>query len=101
MNFNNKKYGNKEKSIMQIGMQFFHLVKAMNLPFMLPDIEEVSLIKAIQPWKRFSIDHKGPVTPGVDTGSRSLRTVMDEYGYFPWAFSCGDHSVETVIECLT
>ena len=70
--------------------RLYHLVKARNLPFALRDVEDVcqncrtccelkpkfyrpeegTLIKATQPYERFSIDHKGPVTPGVDTGNR-------------------------------
>ena len=63
--------------------------------------EEGTLIKATQPWERFSIDNRGPVIPGVDTGNRYLLTVVDEYSRFPWAFSCKDQSAETVTECLT
>ena len=101
--------------------RLYHLVKARNLPFSLSDVEDVcqncrtccelkprfyrpeegTLIKATQPYERFSIDHKGPVSPGVDTGNRYLLTVVDEYSRFPWAFSCKDQSADTVKDCLT
>ena len=53
--------------------------------------EEVSLIKATQPFERINIDFKGPLP--MNNGNK--------YSRFPFVLPCPDVSTNTVVKCLT
>jgi len=93
-------------------------VLSKNLPFSFSDVKQVCsqcreraeikpqfkrlesgvLIKAPQPWERFSIDFKGPVK---SSHNLFLLVVADEFSRFPFVFPCRDVSAKTVIACLS
>ena len=95
-----------------------HFVKQRNLPFSLDQVrqvvrsctvcaeikpqffkpESVHLIKATCPFKRLSLDFKGPL-PSTNQ-NRFLITIIDEYSRFPFAFSCRDTSAKSIISGL-
>ena len=94
-----------------------HFVKTKNLPFSIDDVKQVcsncricaevkprffhkppeTLIKAMQPWERLSIDFKGP----LEGRNKYILFVIDEYSRFPFAFPCKDMSASTVVQCLS
>ena len=98
--------------------RLLHFVRARNLPFSTEEVKktfgscqvcaelkpqyyrpaEGTLIKATQLMERISIDFKG----SLPTSSRNpyLRTVIDEFSRFPFAFPCPNMNTETVIKCL-
>ena len=96
-----------------------HFVRAKNLPYSQEDVKKVTsschsclflkpkflkshgtLIKAIAPFQRMSIDFKGPL-PASKSGNRYLLTIIDEYSRFPFAYACRDTSSRTVTHCLS
>ena len=94
-----------------------HFVKTKNLPFSVEDVKKVcsncqicaeikprffrkpveTLVKAMHPWERLSVDFKGPL-PGKN---KYVLFVVDEFSRFPFAFPCKDMSSATVISCLS
>ncbi|XP_059839833.1 uncharacterized protein LOC132401724 isoform X5 [Hypanus sabinus] len=96
----------------------FHFVKAQNLPYSLEDIrtmtrdcqvcteckphfyrpEQAQLIKATRPFKRLSVDIKGPL-PSTDRNVYFLN-IIDEYSLFPFAIPCPDTTATSVIKPL-
>ena len=95
-----------------------HYVHAKNLPYSTLEIKQMTakctecaklksrfyrppndtLIKATQPFKRLSIDFKGPLPSS--SRSKYMLTVIDEYSRFPFAFPTKDINSHTVIDCL-
>ena len=83
-----------------------HFVRTKNLPFSQEDVKKVTstchsclflkpkflsrsqgtLIKAIAPFQRMSIDFKGPL-PASKNGNKYLLTIIDEYSRFPFAYA--------------
>ena len=57
-----------------------------------------TLIKAIKPMERLSIDFKGSVPS--NTPNKYLLVIIDEYSRFSFVFPCRDMTTSTVIECL-
>ena len=57
-----------------------------------------TLIKAMKPMERLSIDFKGPVPSNAP--NKYLLVIIDEYSRFPFVFPCRDMTTSTVIECL-
>ena len=49
---------------------------------------EETLVKAMHPWERLSVDFKGPL-PGKN---KYVLFVVDEFSCFPFAFPCKDMS---------
>ncbi|XP_055891822.1 uncharacterized protein LOC129927331 [Biomphalaria glabrata] len=98
--------------------RLWHLVRAKNLPFSCEDVRLVvnqcricaevkpryfsnsngTLIKAMQPFQRLSMDFKGPL-PSTSRNTY-LLTIVDEFSRFPFAYACSDMSASTVIRCL-
>lgn len=97
--------------------RMYHYIKTKNLPYTLDDIKQMTascrvcaevkprfakakgtLIKAIAPFERLSIDFKGPL-PST-TPNKYILTVIDEFSRYPFAFPCRDMTAATVIECL-
>ena len=98
-------------------MRLLHFVKTKNFPFSVHDVKSVcsecktcaelksrffrktpeTLIKALHPWERISIDFKGP----VEGKNKYLLFVVDEFSRFPFVFACRDVSTPTVIQCLS
>ena len=96
-----------------------HYVRGKNLPFSLSDVKQVisdcstcrrlkpqflrssdgTLVQAIKPFDRLSIDFKGPLPSS--SKNRFLLIMVDEYSRFPFAYPCSDISADTVIRCLT
>ena len=100
--------------------RLLHFLRARNLPYSIEDVKavisscpactqlkprffrppsEARLIKATQPFKRLSIDFKGPIPSA--TKNRYLLTMVDKYSRFPFAFPCPDMATATVVRCLT
>jgi len=95
-----------------------HFVRAKNLPFSATDVTAVvssckicaevkpqfyrggkaTLVKAMKPMERLSLDFKGPVPSR--RGNAYLLIVIDEYSRFPFAFPCKDMTAFTVARCL-
>ena len=95
-----------------------HYVKVKNLAYSLDEIRKVclqcpvccefkpryfrppesSLIRALRPFDRLSVDFIGP-KPSV-TRNKYLLVIVDEYSRFPFAYPCSDMSATTVINCL-
>ena len=98
--------------------RLLHFVRTKNLPYSTADVKRVvssykvcaevkpkfsqrkqgTLIKAMKPMERLSIDFKGPVPS--DTLNKYLLVIIDEYSRFPFVFPCRDMTTSTVIECL-
>lgn len=96
-----------------------HFVRMKNLPFSLSDVRQVisdcatcrrlkpqyirppegTLVQAMKPFDRLSIDFKGPLPSS--SHNRYLLIMVDEYSRFPFAYPCQDLSADTVIKCLT
>ena len=97
--------------------RMYHFVRQRNLPFSGEETKRVckqcrtcaeikprffrrerqTLVKAIRPWDRLSIDFKGPVK-----GPRPyLLIVVDEFSRFPFVFPCKNTSSSSVIDCLS
>ena len=94
--------------------RLLHFVRTKNLPYSTTDVKRVvssckicaevkpkfsqgkqgTLIKAIKPMERLSIDFKGPVP------FKYLQVIIDEYSRFSFIFPCRDMTTSTVIECL-
>ena len=56
-----------------------------------------TLIKAIRPWDRVSVDFNGPVR-----GPRTyLLIVVDEHSRLPFLFPCKNMTSSTVTDCLS
>ena len=99
--------------------RLLHFVRSRNLPFTQDQVKQVSgscqsclylkpkfctgqkgtLINAIHPFQRLSIDFKGPL-PVSQNGNRYLLTVIDEFSRFPFAYPCKDMSSRTVTHCF-
>ena len=96
-----------------------HFIKSKNLPYSTENVKQVcaqchvccqlkpkffkptmtaTLIKAMYPMDRLSIDFKGPL-PSVSS-NKYMLTIVDEHSRFPFAFPCPDMSSSTVIKCL-
>ena len=94
-----------------------HFVRSKNLPFSVKDIKCVcnecftcaklkpkffasyknTLIKATRPWKRISVDFKGPVS-----GTKPyILIIVNKYSRFPFAFPCKDQSTTTIMNCIS
>ena len=92
-----------------------HYVKVKNLPFSLNDVKSVTqackdccevkasflkpndnltLIKATQPFQRISIDFKGPLSSV--SKNKYLLVIIDEFTRFPFAYACSDMKACTV-----
>ena len=98
--------------------RMYHLVRSRNLPYSLNSVkqickdckicqevkpqyfkpEQAKLIKATQPFKRLSIDFKGPLPI---TKYEVMLTIVDEYLRFPFAYAVKDMTSATGIKCLT
>lgn len=96
-----------------------HFVKEKNLPFSTEDVKNVcrncricaelkprfhrsppgTLIHAVRPLQRLSIDFVGP-KPSTNS-NRYILVIVDEYSRYPFAYPCSDMSSSTVIRCLT
>ena len=96
-----------------------HFIRTKNLPYSLDQIKQVTnscksclylkpkflkaakgtLVKAINPFQRLSIDFKGPL-PRSTNGNSYLFTIIDEYSRFPFAYPCRDMTSKTVINCF-
>lgn len=96
-----------------------HFVRAKNLPYSLSDVKQVisdcstcrrlkpqfisppegTLVQAMKPFDRLSIDFKGPLPSS--SNNRFILIMVDEYSRFPFAYPCSDLSADTVIKCLT
>ena len=57
-----------------------------------------TLIKAIKPMARLSIEFKEPVLS--NTPNKYLLVIIDEYSRFPFVFPCQHMTTSTVIKCL-
>lgn len=98
--------------------RFFHFVHQKNLPYSVEQVRHITscckscaylkpkfaksrgtLIKAILPFQRLSIDFKGPL-PMSSSGNRYLFTIIDEFSRFSFAYPCKDMSSKTVIQCF-
>ena len=95
-----------------------HFVRCKNMPFSTADVKHVvssckicarikprfvhkvqgTLIKAMRPMERKSIDFKGPLPSSPY--NKYLFIVIDEYSRFPFASPCKDMTTSTVIRCL-
>jgi len=98
--------------------RMLHLVRIKNLPYSVDDVKKVistcqicsrvkpqffqkenkSLIQAMRPFDRLSIDFKGPLPSS--SVNKYLLVIVDEYSRFPFAFPCKDTTADTVIKCL-
>jgi len=58
--------------------------------------ESQTLIKAVRPWDRISVDFKGPVS-----GPHPYLIVVDEHSRFPFVFPCKNMKSSTVTLCLS
>ena len=58
-----------------------------------------TLISAVKPMDRISIDFKGPL-PNSSFNNRFLFVAIDEYSRYPFAFPCKNINADTVISCL-
>lgn len=95
-----------------------HFIRMKNLPYTLEEVKTVAqschscallkprflringtLIKAIAPFQRLSIDFKGPL-PVSSKGNQYLLTIIDEYSRFPFAFPCPNMKSGTVTSCF-
>jgi len=96
----------------------YHWTRSKNLPFTLDDIKRVTttcpicaevkpkffkqegnhLIKATSPFERLNIDFKVPLPS--NTNNHYILTIIDEYSRFPFAVSCRDISLTSVINNL-
>jgi len=96
-----------------------HFVRTQNLPHSIDEIKQTclscpvcaelkpryydaspgTLIKAMAPFERLSIDFKGPLP--TDTDNKYILTIVDEYSRFPFAIPCSDTTSNTVVRCLT
>ena len=56
-----------------------------------------TLIKAVRPWDRISVDFKGPVS----SPHPYLLIVVDEHSRFPFVFPCKNMKSSTVTLCLS
>ena len=98
--------------------RFSHFTRMKNLPYTLEDVKTVTntcsscaflkprfmknkgtLITALAPFQRLSIDFKGPL-PVSRNGNQYLFTIIDEYSRFPFAFPCPDMKSTTVTNCF-
>jgi len=97
--------------------RLYHFVRQQNLPFSSEETKDVcrycktcaevkpryfkrdfqSLVKAIRPWDRVSVDFKGPVRGPQPY----LLIIVDEYSRFPFVFPCKNMHSSTVIDCLS
>lgn len=98
--------------------RLLHFVRTKNLPFSTTDVKRITsackicaeikprfvrtvrgtLVQAMQPMERISIDFKGPLPSS--THNKYLLIAIDEYSRFPFAFPCKDTSSKSVIKCL-
>ena len=68
----------------------------INPKFFKPPI--VNLVKSLRPFKRLSIDFKGPLL--LKTKNHYIFTVVNEFSRFPFVFACKDTTSRTVMLCL-
>jgi len=99
--------------------RLYHFVTQLDLPYSCEETRKVcrncrtcaevkssffrppsqTLVQAVRPWDRLSVDFKGPVR-----GPRPyhyLLIVTDEYWRFLFVFPCKNASLSTVVECLS
>ena len=60
--------------------------------------QETKLIKAMQPFEKWSVDFKGLLT--TSSRNKYFFTVIDEFSRFPFAFASPDMNSTVVIRCL-
>ena len=97
---------------------FYHFVRMKNSPYSMDQVRKVvnqcricseikpnfykppnaQLIKATQPFKRLSLDFKGPLPSSPK--NHYILIVIDEYSRFPFAFLYANMEACTVIACL-
>ena len=97
--------------------RFYHFIRQRNLPFSSAETKTVcqschtcaevkpqffkpasqTLIKAVRPWDRISVDFKGPVSGPHPY----LLIVVDEHSRFPFVFPCKNMKSSTVTLCLS
>ena len=97
--------------------RFYHLIRQCNLPFSSEEPKTVcknchtcaevkpqffkpesqTLINAVRPWDRISVDFKGPVSGP----HQYLHIVVDEHTRFPFVFPCKNMNSSTVTLCLS
>ena len=95
----------------------YHYMRQKNLPYSLDDVKKmtsacaicceikffkppiVNLIKNSQPFKKLSMDFKGPLPS--KTKNHYIFAVVDEFSQFAFVFSGKDTSSRTFIWCLT
>jgi len=97
--------------------RFYHFIHQRNLPFSSAETKTVckschtcaevkpqflkpaspTLIKAVRPWDRISVDFKGPVSGPHPY----LLIVVDEHSRFPFVFPCKNMKSSTVTLCLS
>lgn len=101
--------------------RMLHFVRSRNLPYSVEEVKRMtracsicckikprfvvtadspSIIRALRPFDRLSIDFKGPLPPTPGSSFRYLLIVVDEYSRFPFAFPCKDLSSGSVKGCL-
>ena len=98
--------------------RMLHFVRSKNLPFSTDDVKKTcascricaeikpnffrppktTLIKAMQPMERLSVDFKGPLKS--NSKNYYLFTAIDEHSRFPFAIPCRDMTSSTVKWCL-
>ena len=95
--------------------RFYDFIRQRNLPFSSEETKTVcknchtcaevkpwfkpesqTLIKAVRPWDRISVDFKGPVS-----GPHPYLIVVDEHSRFPFVFPCKNMKSSTVTPCLS
>jgi len=92
--------------------RLYHFVRQRNLPYSSEEAKTVcrscrtcaeikppvqTLIKALRPWDRLSLDFKGPVRGACP----DLLVAVDEYSRFPFVFLCKNMKSSTVIAYLS
>lgn len=95
-----------------------HWVRTRNLPYSVEDVKRMTascptcnivkpqfyknvkstLIKAMHPFERISMDFKGPLPS--KSRNKYLLTIVDEYSRFPFAYPCPNMNSSTVIDSL-
>ena len=94
-----------------------HFIKMHNLPYSVNDVKKIvrncpicqelkpkfvktngTLIKATQPMQQLNIDFKGPLP--TSSQNKYIRTIVDEFSRFPFAFPCKDMESKTITKCF-
>src|SRR5215469_7751485 len=98
-----------------------HFVRSKNLSYSVAEIKQLTeacnvccrvkprftaqaatptIIRALRPFDRLSMDFKGPLPALPGSLQRYLLVIVDEYSRFPFAIPCKDLTSETVRHCL-